>query len=544
MGGDVNRTAKVIAGLWMMAICLFIVSPAPKAVAAGTEEASYARGLIAFDEASWDTAYSYFDAAVAADPEHAMARYYRGLTQARRGAQAAAIEDLSAAIEIDPGLQRAVLDLGIAYFNAGDYEEAALWLESAYAAGVKRPTAALFLGLTKYRLGEYGDAVRYLEEATADPETRPVAHYYSALALAQLGRTEQTRLEFASAASSAPDSEVGRAAARYAVATEVGLGPSPEPWSVFANTQLGYDSNVVIGPSDGSGGTSEDGDGAWILAFGGEYRFIDDDSGVLRGSADISQSVHFDRSDFDLTGTRLRLDWQSGIDWFEYGINGGYDFYGLNYQTFYQDALLTPWVAARMGRAAATQFFYGFRYRDFLRAPFSPYRDGFNNSFGVRQYYLLPDGTTLLHAGYRFDAEDPEHDHDDNLGTRAGARDFEYNANEFDLGVRTVADLAGVGPLTAAAGYLFRYEDYSHRNSRTQYIQQNGTVTNGLHRHDAEHEFAVSVGRDLNPDVAWLQEWTDSSEVTVTFIGVVNDSNVEEFEYNRFLAMLGLQTRF
>lgn len=544
MGSGVNRTAKAIVGLWAAVACVLIVlQPAP-GHAAGRGEASYARGLIAFDEGSWETAYGYFDASVEADPEHAMARYYRGLTQARRGNREAAIEDFGAAIEIDPGLQRAVLDLGIAYFDEGNYEEADLWLEAAYSAGTARSTAALFLGLTKYRLHEYAAAVQYLDDAKADPETRPVAHYYSGLALARLGRSEQTRREFTSAASSAPDSEVGRTAALYSTASEAGITDLSAPWSVYADTQLGYDSNVVIGPSGGSGGTGRQGDGAWIVAFGGEYRFIDDESGVLRGSADVTQSVHFDHPDFDLTGTLLRLDWQSSIDWFEYGVNGGYDFYGLNYQTFYQDALVTPWVAARMATFTATQFFYGFRYRDFFRAPFSPYRDGMNNSLGVRQYFLLPDGVSVAHVGYRFDAEDPDHVDDDNLGTRRGARDFAYNGNQIDLGVATAADIIGIGPLTAEAGYMFRYADYTHRNSRTQSIQQNGTVTNGLHRHDAEHEFALAVARDLAPDVPWLQQWTESSEVTASFIGVVNDSNIEEFQYNRFLTMVGFRARF
>jgi hypothetical protein len=363
------------------------------------------------------------------------------------------------------------------------------------------------------------------------------------LALAAVGRAEHSRLEFASAASAAPTSEVGVIASRYATGSETSIAGT-SPWNFFADTQLGYDSNVVIGPSDGTGDTSEDGDGAWILAVGGQYHLIRSDSGVLTASVDLSQSVHFDRTDFDLTGTRMRLDWQAAIDWFEYGINAGYDFYGLNYQTFYQDALMTPWVAAREGDIAATQLFYGFRYRDFFRAPFSPYRDGFNNSVGVRQYVLLPDGVSMVHGGYRFEVEDPEHADDDDFYVGRGARDFEYDGNQFDVGVSTAADLGGLGPFSAEAGYSFRYDDYAHRNSRTRSVQQNGTVTNGLHRHDSEHEVALSVGRDLAPDVAALRAWTDSSMVTLAFIAVVNDSNIDEFQYDRFLTMIGFQARF
>jgi tetratricopeptide (TPR) repeat protein len=528
---------------WSLTICVFLSAPAAAVRAAGDAEVNYARGLIAFDQGSWGAAYDYFDRAVQADPEHAPARYYRGLTEARRGAREAAIDDLGAAIEIDPSLRRVALDLGIAYFDDDNYEEAESWLESAYNADTDRRTAALFLGLTKYRLGEYADAVRYLGEANGDAEMRPVAHYYTALALAKLRRASEARLELASAASSAPNSEIGRTASRYVTGRDNAL-VAAEPWSVFAETQLGYDSNVVIGTADGTGDTAEDGDGAWVLGVGGEYRFIDSATGILRGSAALSQSVHFDRSDFDLTATRLRLEWLSAIDWFEYGLSGGYDFYGLNYQTFSQDVVTTPWVAARAASFAATQLFYGFRYRDFFRSPYSPYRDGWNNSVGARQHFLLPDGVSVAHFGYRFDAEEPEHVGDDKFRTDRGAQDFEYDGHEFSVGGGSALELQSLGAFNAEAEYVFRYEDYAHRNSRTRSFQQNGTITNGLHRHDAEHEFAVSVARDLTPEADFLRAWTDSSEVTLTFIGIVNDSNVSQFEYDRFLTMLGFRARF
>lgn len=512
--------------------------------ASGEAEVHYARGLIAFDAGAWDAAYAELDRAVAADPEHAAARYYRGLTQARRGSRGPAIDDMEAAIEIDPSLERAVLDIGIAHFDGGQYDDAEGWLERAYADSTNRQTAALYLGLTKYRLGDYEGAVSYLGEAKGEAEVRQAAHYYSALALLSLGRPDDARLEFASAASVSPQSEMGRLASRYATGGDMGAAASGAPWSVSAGTQLGYDSNVTIGASDGSGDTGEDADGAWVVDLGGDYRFIDSDAGVLRGAAEVSQSVHFDRSDFDLTGTRLRLDWTSSLSWVEYGLSTGYDFYGLDYQSFYQDALVTPWVGTQMGAYAATQIYYGFRYRDFFRGPFSPYRDGMNNAIGARQFFLLPDRRSVVHVGYRFDAEDPEDADDDDFARKQGARDFEYDAHQFDLGIATAADLPGIGPLQAEAEYLFRYRDYTHRNSRTRSILQNGTVTDGLRRHDGQNQIALTLARDLAPEVAWLQRATYRSEVTATFIGVLNHSNVSQFEYDRFVGLLGFRVWF
>jgi Tfp pilus assembly protein PilF len=509
----------------------------------GEAEVYYARGLIAYDKGDWEAAQAAFERAVAADPQHAHARYYRGLAQARRGQRDAAIADFEAALAIDPSLEHVLLDIGIAHFDGGEYAEAAVWLERAYTAGAKGRTAAFYLGLTNYRLGNYTEAVRYLDEAKGDPELRQAAHYYSGLTLSDLGRYDEARVELASAASVSPQSEIGQVASRHASGTAVSKAEM-QPWSVRAGTQLGYDSNVTIGASDGAGKTGEDGDGAWVLDLGGDYRLIDSDVGVLRGSGEISQSVHFNRSDFDLTGTRLRLDWMSAFSWVEYGLSAGYDFYGLDYQSFYQDALLTPWVGTQMGGFAATQLYYGFRYRDFFRGPFSPYRDGMNNSIGVQQFFLLPDQRSVVHVGYRFDAEDPDDVDDSDPVREQGARDFEYDAHQFNLGIAASVDLPGIGALIAEAEYLFRYRDYSHPNSRTRNLLRDGTVTGGKRRDDTENEIAFTFAHDLAPAVDWLKRTTHRSEVTLTFIGVLNDSNISEFEYDRFIGLLGFRVWF
>lgn len=528
-------------GCWLMLV-LAMWLKAVDVRAVGVAEMHYARGLIAFDQGDWEAAYEQLDRAVAADPEHAAALYYRGLTQARRGRTDAAIRDMEAAIAVDPSLQRAVLDIGIANLDLGRNAEAEGWLERAYAEGTERRATALYLGLAKYRLGNYREALSYLDEAKGDPGLRQAAHYYSALALVRLRRPEDARLEFASAASVAPHSEIGLIASRHATAAAVGDGE--RPWRVFADAQLGYDSNLTIGAADGIGDTGGDGDGAWVVKLGGDYRLVDSQFGVLRGGVEASQSVHFDRTDFDLTGTRLRLDWFSLLAWFQYGLSAGYDFHGLDYRSFYQDALVSPWIGVRIAEITATQVYHGFRYRDFFRGPFSPYRDGMNNALGVRQFFLLPDERSVARVGYRFDAEDPEDTGDGDLGRRLGARDFEYDAHQAEVGFATSGELPGIGPVQAEAEYLFRYRDYTHPNSRTRSVQPNGAVTDGVRRHDAENKVALTLARDLAQDVDWLQRSTHRTEVTATFIGVVNQSNVSPFEYDRFIGLLGVRVCF
>jgi tetratricopeptide (TPR) repeat protein len=487
-------------------------------------QALYARGLVPFNTGQWDQAYRLFNEAVQADSTDAVALYYRGLTEARRGATAAAIQDIEKAIELNPSLPHAALDLGIAYFDSGQYAVAKTWLERGLQQGSERFTAAFFLGLTLYRLGDDAAALPYLNQAKADPELRAAAGYYAGLALLRQGNTEAGRTELTEVTHQQPQSEVGKAAQRY-TAMEEGRRPSkaPEeaakPWSLAATASVQYDSNVVIEPSDSdvlltAQGVSGQDDGAAVLTAGGGYTLLDAVVGSLRAEYDFYQSIHFQLTEFDLQGHRVRLGAASRPGNVSYGITGTYDFYALDYQSFFQEALATPWVSVAEGEAAAMQVYYTMRGRDFFRDPFDPGRDSINNAAGIRQYAMLGSAARVLGVGYQFDSEDT-------LSDGPMGKDFEYNGHQLDIGVSL--PLWSLVDLQLA--YLFRLEDYQFPNSRADFE---------FRRHDNAHQFVVALAHDLAPHVAVISD----------FIGIINNSNVGAFDYDRYIVSLGLRMAF
>jgi tetratricopeptide (TPR) repeat protein len=482
----------------------------------------YARGLIAYDGAKWAQAARLFGEAVQADPRDALALYYRGLAQGHEGLFAAAIQDIEQALKLNPTLPHAALDLGIAYFSAGQYAPARTWIERAYEQGTERFTAAYFLGLTLYRLGEDAAAQTYLKEAEADPDLRPSAHYYAGLALLRQGKPEAARGELAETAREQPQSEMGKAAQAYTGGAVVRQAPPGsaqkhrKPWSLYAALDFQYDSNVVIAPSDSEvkaeEGISRQADGRGVIAAGGSYVLLDGDAGSVRAQYDFYQSVHFRLTQFDLQGHRVRVDAASKPAALRYGLACTYDFYALDYQSFFHEALATPWVAVAESPAAATQVYYTLRGRDFFRKPFSSGRDGIDNAVGLRQYLNLGSAERILSFGYQFDSDDTT------------GNDFKYDAHQLDVGVTVpILDLA-----SAQLGYLFRLEDYQSPNSRA------GSAGFQFRRHDNEHQFAVALSHDLTPEVA----------LTLAYVGVLNNSNISNFEYDRHIVSGGVRVTF
>jgi tetratricopeptide (TPR) repeat protein len=531
------RAGRTIVGVGI--IVLSAVGVRVPAHADVRSHALYARGLIPFSDGQWEEAYRLFDQAVQADGNDAVAWYYRGLTQARLQHTGEAITDLERALALDPSLPHAALDLGIVYFDTGQYTDAKKWLERAYQQGSERRVCEFFLGVTSYRLGDDAAALVYLNDATADPEVRAAARYYLGLVRSRQGDGAAASEAFTQVAKEQPQSEIGRAAQGYRAPEArqplpMLIGRPQKPWSVYGKVGFEYDSNVLIAPSNSalkaSQGISRESDGRAVLGGGGGYTLLDTNLGSAYASYDFYQSIHFHLTEFDLQGHRLRLDLASQPGTVRYGISGTYDFYALNYRAFFQEGLGTPWVAVNERDNAATQLYYTARGRDFFQAPYQPSRDAVDQAVGLRQVVALGAADRVLSLGYQFDSEDtvahgqpgqPVICSPTTQTSGCGARDFEYNGNQFDVGLAALLFGVARGQLA----YQFRLEDYQFPNSRVDFAKR---------RHDNEHQIALALEHDL------------TAELTLTFdyVGVINNSNIDNFQYDRNIVSLGVRVVF
>ena len=490
----------------------------------------YAQALVLYHAQRWEDAYLLLEEATRADPEDALAAYYRGLTGARLGFVQESIVDIEHALQLRPDLTGAVLDLGILYFEAGQYVPAGQWLQRAYQQPANHFAAALFLGLSYYRGGDDAEAHEYLVEAAKDPNLRPAANYYDALALLRLGKTEEARQLLAAVEAERPESEAALVAQAY-LSAPVGKPVQTQaqrieevPWSVYGRVGFAYDSNVVLAPDSSAaksklerdGFISHESDGAAQIGFGGRYQLLDNDRVQGTVSYDFYQSVHFQITDFDLQSHRVRMDLTTPArGMLQVGVAGIYDFYMLDYQSFYQAGQGIPWLTIFEGGVSATQIYYSFRSRDFFRSPFSPFRDAYTNAGGVRQYFLLGAADRVLNIGYEFSDNDPL--------SRDGT-DFAWQAHQFDF----MLEFGLFEQLSGTLGYLFRLQDYEHPNSRPT------PVPFTRRRHDQEHQVVVQFEYPL----------TSRLTASIAYLGVINESNISQFEYNRSIGQAGVTFEF
>ncbi|HEU6449760.1 MAG TPA: TonB-dependent receptor [Verrucomicrobiae bacterium] len=146
-------------------------------------EALALKGFILASRNHSPEAISWFDRALAVNPEFGNAWLGRGLSRIRIGDKSAGYEDLLMAAALEP--QRAELRsyLGKGYMNAGDYSHAQKELKLAKKLDPNDPTAWLYSALLAQEENRVNDAIRDLEKSEALNDNRGV--YRSQLLLDQ-----------------------------------------------------------------------------------------------------------------------------------------------------------------------------------------------------------------------------------------------------------------------------------------------------------------------------------------------------------------------
>jgi tetratricopeptide (TPR) repeat protein len=498
--------------LWRTLILFALLGALPSltplaAAAAETAQALYSRGLAQFHQEQYAAALVLFEQAVVVDPQDQYARYYRGVTYLQLQRLPEAIADLRGVLDGRPEITQAQLEMGVALVQAEQYAEAIPYLERAQQVLPEQAArAALFLGMAHLRLDQLDAARGDFERAAADPELGTTARYYQGVLDFQAQRWSQAQSHFEFVAAGKADSEIGNEAHRF---LERMGARQAQPYHLYATAGLEYDSNVVIAPLDEAAklrqGVSGQADGRVVLGAGGVYVPWRNNWLQLSVGYDFFQSLHFSLNSFNLQDHRpsVQLAGKSGP--FSFGLFARYDYYLLGNQRFLQQGTGVPFVSYDEGAFGRTELSMRARRRDFQKQPYSGVLDSWNYGPGVRQVFNLGTPQRIVWIGYRYDRDD----------TLFGAGDaFAYDGNEVSVGTSWLFAESYAVDVT----YAFRNEDYA---------QASGGRVDHVH----------------NPIVALRWSINEHCDLALAYLGLFNDSNKVDFDYERHIASLSVTVR-
>jgi hypothetical protein len=290
---------------------------------------------------------------------------------------------------------------------------------------------------------------------------------------------------------------------------------------------LEYDSNVPLETQDKNvqAVVGQKADGRFTFTAGGRYSPVHTETFSFTVGYDFFQSIHFDLHEFDLQNHRAGAQVAGRVGDFRMGFLGRYDYYLLDFGDFLQEVTGYPW-ASYVFPGGETEVFFRFRYRDFRDADFQ-IRDAYNFAPGVRQVIEIVDPARFVYLGYRYDREDPTGSGFELTpdGQLVQPDAFAYNGHEVDVGISWLFPWE----VTGEAAYAYRHERYDDESE-----QPSTAIIFRERRIDNEHHFTAVASRPF----------LDLLRVRLAYFGTINDSNQNEFQYDRHIASISLEVRY
>jgi Tfp pilus assembly protein PilF len=491
---------------------VLLVALASPTSASEESEALSARAMVALQRGNDKEAIDLFDRAVAADPEDALATFHRGVALSKQGQPAKAIADFESTLALRPDLDEAALELGITLVESGRPEDAGPWLEQARRRPELAGQADFFLGIAALRAERYDEARASLERArAADPALATSARYYLGVIDYRSGNRLAARDHFTDVMQQSPESAVGREAAAFLeiLRAEQGTGSR-----IYGGASLQYDSNVVLAPARGLPDPSISGksDGRATINAGGIYEAWRGETTQVSVGYDFYQDLQFELTEFNVQNHRPSLLVSTDFGPVRGVFLANYDFYILDTTRWLQSATAMPMLILPQGDIGRLEAYVRFQWRDYLQSRFD-ILNGFNTAGGVRQVLTLGAPGRLLWGSLEVDSQDSD---------VSGGELYEYNGVQGEVSLRWPLPWTTAGQL----GYRFRREDYN--DASTVFVPV------GRSRLDYEHRIGAALRRPL----------TDMISLVAAWVGTWNESNKDDFEYDRHIVSLGVELRY
>jgi tetratricopeptide (TPR) repeat protein len=460
--------------------------------------------------AHYRAALALFTQALEAEPADVYARYYRGVTEGRLEQWDAAIADLRGVVERDSTISQARLELGIALVKSGHDDEAIDVLTAAQQVSDLDAAASFYLGMAQLHRHELSAArENFGRAARADPEFTAVCRYYEGLVELQAGNLETATERFEYVAQEArPDSAIRREAREFLIGLQQGDWPTQRRYQLYAGAGLAYDSNVQLAPTSEQLGTGfgKRSDGLAVISAGGNYFLWQAPHAQLSAGYDFFQSLYFDLTDFNLQEHRATLQATGGAGIVSGGVEGAFDYYLRQTNSFLAEGQVFPWLSVSEGEWGSTQVFYRLQRQDYKEAALRDALDSLENTVGIMQFLPLASPGRYAVAGYRYDVLTP---------ADGAANVFMYHANQGWGGIGWLWPLA----IATELDFAYRVKDFNPASGG---------------RLDNEYRLVFTAQKPV----------ARYTSVGLAYFGTFNQSNQPVFQYDRNIVSLTVQVRY
>jgi hypothetical protein len=415
---------------------------------------------------------------------------------------------------------------GIDAFNRGDYEAAISQFLASDADSSDRALLHYNLGASYYKTGRYREAGESFLRVIVDPELAALGSYNLALVNAQLGQPEQVVYWLQRTIDTADNPKLRALAqamlARHSAGEAAPVtSPAPgvmlatSPWSGFIVGETGYDSNVILLSDSQTLLASEQDDFFFDTFIYLIRQFRETESGLrpaLEGNVYIIKYQDIDGYDVD----SLRLGGTLGKDFAGWATSGGihltYNFLDGHEFTFEPQLNLSASRWLKPNRSRLRLRYEGSRINS--RDPLYYYLDGWRHRTDARMTWTR--GRQQLHLMYQLEANNRE----------------ELDAPRFTSysPIRSSVRLGVESPVGGLFDAAIEVQYYRSHYLNPNELTDGGSLTRRDHR--------------LSTVARITHGFRGGNELSLEYRRNDNHSNIDDYDYTQYTAMLGLLLAF
>ena len=397
----------------------------------------------------------------------------------------------------------------MALIDKGEYGQAAQLMRETLVKSPDDPEASLCLGKALSRMGEK-EAETHLKNALRLNPENPEASLELGILFFNKRQYAEAEDYFDDTISLAPDSGPAGKAREFLV--RINDKRKERTWEISAMTGLQFDSNVIL---NGNGvalpaGISGKSDWSGVVNVKGHYRFLKVDKFEMSAGYSLYQNLHFKLAEFDVNQNLFDLTAAYELTPnIKLKTSYGFEYLQLHGQQFDYANTVAPTIIFNCGKWGTTSIDYRFRNTEFSNTSMfttNSQRSGNNHYVGIN--HIMPIGKTFVAWGV--------YSHDEDLTQN----DFwNYHGDRLLVGFR-----AGL-PFNITTDLYGEY--YSRRYAAVDPYY-------GAKRDDDQ----------VSASIAFTRYFTENISLVLAQLYTRNFSNIQVFDYERFMTSLFLNVRF
>jgi hypothetical protein len=411
---------------------------------------------------------------------------------------------LDMAWKVNPDMSELKYDIAFLNYKMSNYSEAADLFAEIVKEDPSNMLAHYHAGISLYKQRNYGKALGYfLAAAQGSPTIKPNGYYYAGVCYWEMGKTEEAVEKFEYVRDHA-DSGLLRENSLVWLQRIKKEKKVVKPYSLYLKIGYHYDDNVPLEPLDEDVYSDEE-DYVTKVFFSGKYNFVNRKEYKIGAGYSHYQTWHNDLAEYDLIGSIFRLYAKYRLQPLTFGFNYIPSYYWLDSDSYVRRHKVRPEVTWKCNENLSTRLSYSYYDDENFR---NDDRDGHANEVFLDAYYSILGKRGLVFGGIGYDGKSASHP------------DQDFGRLKTKLGISLTI------PWELNLRLTGKYQEKRYDNVDTVY---------GVEREDTKYHGSISLSRELFYD--WLS-------ILAEFNYTKNDSNINDFEYERKVAGLSLTARY